>query len=74
MNVIRVKVFPKSKKVSIIELAPKQLTVHVREDAENNMANKAVISAVAHYYKIPQNKLRIILGHQKPTKLLEILP
>ena len=73
MNLIRIKAFPNSKKQAIEETAPQVLRVFVREDAQQNRANDAVIRAVAEYYSIPRNKLRMISGHQKQSKLIQIL-
>ena len=73
MNIIRIKAFPNSKKPAIEETAPKVLRVFVREDAKQNRANDAVIRAVALYYAIPINKLRMISGHLRQNKMLEII-
>lgn len=73
MNIIRIKAFPGAKKPSIEETAPQVLRVFVREDAKQNRANDAVIRAVAEYYTIPRNKLRIISGHIMTNKIIQIL-
>jgi uncharacterized protein YggU (UPF0235/DUF167 family) len=72
MNLIRIKAFPNAKKFAIEETAPQVLRVFVREDAKENRANDAIIRAVAAYYSIPRNKLRMISGHQKQGKLIQI--
>jgi len=73
MNIIRIKAFPNSKKPAIEETGPKVLRVFVREDAKQNRANDAVIRAVADYYDLPRNKLRMISGHLRQNKMIEIL-
>lgn len=73
MNIIRVKAFPDAKKAHIEETAPKTLRVFVREDAQENRANHAVIRAVAARYQIPENKLRMISGHRSQNKMIRIL-
>jgi uncharacterized protein YggU (UPF0235/DUF167 family) len=73
MNLIRIKAFPQSKKFSIEETAPQVLRVFVREDAQENRANDAVIRTVADYYNIPKNKLRMISGHRQQNKMIQIL-
>lgn len=73
MNLIRIKAFPNAKKPTVEETAPQVLRVFVREDAQQNRANDAVIRAVADYYSIPRNKLRMISGHQKQGKIIQIL-
>jgi uncharacterized protein YggU (UPF0235/DUF167 family) len=73
MNSIRIKAFPESKKPAIEVVEEKVLRVFVRESAQNNQANKAVIRAVATYYNIPENKLRMISGHRGLNKTIQIL-
>ncbi len=73
MNIIRVKAFPESKKSFIEEIDHQVLRVFIREPAQNNQANKAVLNAIAEYYSIPENKLRIISGHRSLNKIIQIL-
>ena len=73
MNIIRVKAFPDAKKFHIEETAPQTLRIFVREEAQRNMANTAVLEAVADFYKIPRNKLRLISGHQGQNKMIQIM-
>lgn len=44
--------------------------VSVKEKAERNMANSRVLALVASHFKVPVSKVRIINGHQHPSKLL----
>jgi uncharacterized protein YggU (UPF0235/DUF167 family) len=37
------------------------------------MANEAVLKAVAEFYSIPRNKLRMISGHRGLNKIVQIL-
>lgn len=73
MNSIRLKAFPGSKKPAVEAVEEKVLRVFIREPAQNNQANKAVIRAVAAYYNIPENKLRLISGHRGLNKTIQIL-
>lgn len=73
MKLIRIKAFPNAKKPAIEEIAPQVLRVFVREDAQQNRANDAVIRTVAEYYNLPRNKLRMISGHHKQSKIIQIL-
>lgn len=72
MQVIRVKVFPDSKHEHIVETAPRVIRLYVREPAQHNLANNAVLRALSAFYTIPKNKLHMISGHQKHNKLIEI--
>lgn len=73
MNLIRVKAFPDSKKAHIEETSPNVFRVFVREPAERNLANQAVIKAVATYLNIPAKQLIIKTGHRSLNKTLLIL-
>jgi hypothetical protein len=73
MNIIRIKAFPDSKKPLVEESAPNVLRIFVREPAKDNQANRAVIKAVAQFYSLPENKLRLISGHRALNKMIEIL-
>ncbi len=74
MNLIRIKAFPDAKKASIEETTHQVVRVFVREPAKDNQANKAVLAAVAAFYEIPANKLRLIAGHRAMNKTVQILP
>ncbi len=73
MNIIRVKAFPDSKKAYIEQVSDKALRVFVRDSAQNNAANRAIVRAVAEFYTITENKLRIIAGHQSHNKTIRVL-
>ena len=72
MRTIRIKTFPDSKHASVKNISPNRLHVYVREPAEENRANRAAICAVAKFYITDPKKLRILTGHHKPTKTIEI--
>ena len=72
MDTVRIKAFPGSKKAHIEEVAEMVLRVFIKEPAQNNQANKAVIKAVARFYTIPEEKLRIIAGHHGLNKTTQI--
>ena len=73
MTTIRIKAFPDSKKAHIEETETDVLRVYVRESAERNMANRAVIAAVAAHLGIPAKKLVMKTGHREQNKTLTIL-
>ena len=73
MDLIRVKAFPGSKKEKVEETAPNVLRVFVRESAERNMANKAIVKAVAAYCGIPEKRLVMKTGHRGSNKTLTVL-
>jgi uncharacterized protein YggU (UPF0235/DUF167 family) len=73
MNIIRVRAKPGQKNQSVSEISEKTLRISVREPAENNQANRKILELVAEFYEIPHNKLRMISGHAKPGKIIQIL-
>jgi len=69
---IKVKVFPGSKKQEIIKKQENSFDVKVKEKPIQGMANKAVIEALAFYFKIPESKIRLVKGHRAKNKIFEI--
>ena len=70
---IKVKVTAEAKRDEIKKIKDDHFTVATKSKAEQNRANKRTLELVAKYYKIPPNKVRIISGHHRPNKILEIL-
>lgn len=70
---IKVRVKAGAKKDEIEQVNENTFNVSVKADARQNMANKSVIRIVAKYLEISENKVRIINGHQSPSKLISIL-
>ena len=70
---IKVRVKAGAKKDEIEQLNETTFNVSVKADARQNMANKSVVRIVAKYLEIEENKVRIINGHQSPSKLISIL-
>jgi uncharacterized protein YggU (UPF0235/DUF167 family) len=44
----------------------------VREKAERNLANKRVLEIIAEAFNVSVKKVRIINGHQSPSKILAV--
>lgn len=70
---IKVRVKAGAKKDEIEQVNENTFNVSVKADARQNMANKSVVRIVAKYLEIEENKVRIINGHQSPSKLISIL-
>ncbi len=70
---IRVKVFPKSKKDEIIKKREDSFEVRVKEKAEQGRANEKVLQILASYFRIEQNKFRLIRGGKSRSKVFEVL-
>ena len=69
---IYVKVTAGVKKESWKKKSQDHFLVSVKEKAERNMANTRVLELVAEHFAVPLNKVRIINGHQHPSKLIVI--
>ena len=72
MIYIHVKVNAGVKKESWKKKSEDHFEVSVKEKAERNMANIRVLELVAEHFSVPLNRVRIINGHQHPSKLLII--
>jgi uncharacterized protein YggU (UPF0235/DUF167 family) len=69
---IHVKVQAGVKEEELKQKGEDHFEVKVKEKAERNMANKRVVEILAGFFDLPKGKVRIVNGHQSPTKLLVI--
>lgn len=68
---IRVKVIPNSKREEVIR-DDDYFVVRVKEPPKEGKANKAVMKALAHHFKVPQDSLEITRGHKSKEKIIDI--
>ncbi|MEM7816863.1 MAG: DUF167 domain-containing protein [Candidatus Aenigmatarchaeota archaeon] len=69
---IKVKVFPNSKKEEIIQNSNDSFFIKVKEKAEKNLANKRVVEILANHFKVPAFKIKLTKGSKQPNKIFEI--
>ena len=69
---IKVKVFPNSKKEEIIKKSEDSFEVRVKEKPEKGKANREVVRVLSSYFKIPESKIRLVKGFKKRNKIFEI--
>lgn len=69
---VKVKVYPKSKKAELVVKNKDTLIVYLKEKAKNNEANSALIFVLAEHFKVPISKIRIIKGSRMPNKIIQI--
>ena len=69
---IRVKVFPNSKKEEIIKKSEDSYEIKIKEKPIKGKANKAVLEALISFFKIPKSKIRLVKGAKKRNKLFKI--
>lgn len=70
---LKVKVKAGQKREEIEKVNENTFHISVKEKAERNMANNRILEILSLELKIPLNKIRIINGHQSPTKLISTL-
>lgn len=69
---IKVRVLAGAKKEKIEKKTKDTYYISVKEKAERNMANRRVCEIMASLLEIPVKSIRIISGHQSPSKILSI--
>jgi len=71
---VKVKVQAGAKREVIMQKSKDSYTISVKEPAERNQANKRVCEIMASLFNISVKSIRIISGHQSPSKILSISP
>ena len=69
---IKVKVFPGSKKEEITEKSEDSFEVMVKEKPERGLANRATKKILSSYFKIPESKVKLIKGFKERNKIFKI--
>lgn len=70
---IRVKVFPDSKKDEIIKKREDSYEVRVKEKAEQGKASEKVLQILSGFFGVEKNKFRILRGGKERSKVFEII-
>ncbi|HEY4510507.1 MAG TPA: DUF167 domain-containing protein [Candidatus Paceibacterota bacterium] len=71
---IKVKTFPDSKVEEVVENSKDGFTVSVREKPERGEATRAVIRALAKYFRVQASNIRVVKGWKERNKIFEIFP
>lgn len=69
---IFVRVKPNSKEEKVEKIDEHNYSVAVCEPPIKGRANKAIIEALASYFKISPSRIRIKVGHASKNKIIEI--
>lgn len=69
---IKVKVFPESKKEKLIKKSEDSFEIKVREKPIRGEANRVVVNLLSDFFKIPKNQIRLIKGSRQRNKIFEI--
>ncbi len=70
---IKVKVFPSSKKEEVIKKKNDSFDVKVREKPVRGEATRAVINILSNFFHVPKKKIKLIKGFRKRNKIFEII-
>ena len=70
---IKVKVFPASKKEEIIKKKENSFEVKVKEKPIRGEANRAVIDVLSNFFNVPKNKIKLIKGFKQRSKIFKII-
>ncbi len=69
---IKVKVFPASKKEKIIKKSEDSFEVRVKAKPIKGLANRAVVEVLSLYFKVSASKIKLIKGVRQRNKIFEI--
>lgn len=69
---IKVKVFPKSKKDKVIKKSGDAFEVNVKEPALRGRANRRALELLSLYFNLPQEKIRLVRGGKQRNKIFEL--
>ena len=69
---IKVKVFPASKKEKIIKKAEHSFEIRVKEKPIRGEASKRVGAILSSYFKLPKSEIKLIKGFKQRNKIFEI--
>ncbi len=69
--IIQIKVKPNSPKEEVVNEG-ERFTIFVKEKAENNKANIAVIKLLSKYFGVPSSQIDIKTGKKSRKKIIEI--
>ena len=69
---IKVKVFPGTKKERFVKKSKDSFEIKVKAEAEHGAANKEVLRILTENLKIPKAKIRLIKGAKQRNKIFEI--
>lgn len=70
---IKVKVFPGSKKEEIRRKKKDSFEVKIKEKPVRGEANRAVINVLSNFFNVPKNKVKLIKGFKQRNKIFKII-
>ncbi|MBD3207941.1 MAG: DUF167 domain-containing protein [Candidatus Nealsonbacteria bacterium] len=70
---VKVKVFPLSKKEGVERKSQNSFEVKVKEKPLQGKANQRVTEVLASFLKLPASKVRLVRGSKRRNKIFEII-
>lgn len=70
---INIKARPNSKEEKVEKVSDTEFIVSVKEPPVEGKANRAIINALAVYFKVASARVKIVLGYTSRQKVVEIL-
>jgi len=69
---IRVKVFPNSRKQEVVRKSDDSFVIKIKEKAEKGRANQKVLEILSNSFKIEKQKIKLTRGAKKRNKVFVI--
>ena len=69
---IKVKVFPGSKKEEVIKKSENAFEIRVKEKPVQGRANRRAVELLASYLNIPEDKIKIVKGYKEMNKIFNV--
>ncbi len=69
---IKVKVFPNSKKQEILKKSDDSFVIKVKAKPKKGEANREVARTLAAYFNFPESEIRLIKGFKERNKIFEV--
>lgn len=64
---------PNAHEASITKVSENNFIVAVREPPVEGRANRAIVAALAEYFKVAPSQVRLVSGHTSRQKIVEII-
>jgi len=69
---IRVTAHPGAKKEMVLKESETEYTISVKEEAEQNFANRRIVTIIAEELGVEAGRCRMISGHRSRRKIISI--
>ena len=70
---IKVKAYPQAGKQEIIKKDENSFEIWIKEKPVQGQANRAFITALSDYFKVPRENIKLVKGFKQRNKIFEII-